>query len=43
MLELFGLLFGWLPSGFGGIAIAFICIFVLVFFVGIIIRILKLF
>ena len=41
MLELFGLLFAWLPDGLSGIAVAFICLFVLVFFVGIIIRIIE--
>lgn len=41
MLELFGLLFSWLPAGLSEIAIAFVCIFVLVFFVGIILKIIE--
>lgn len=41
MLELFGLLFAWLPDQLAGIAIAFLCIFVLVFFVGIILKIIE--
>lgn len=41
MLELFGVLFDWLPSGLGSIAIAFLCLFVLAFFVVIIIKIIE--
>lgn len=41
MLELLSLLFSWLPGELSGIAIAFVCLFVLVFFIGIIIRIIE--
>lgn len=41
MLELFGLLFSWLPSGVAALLLGFICIFVLVFFVGIILKIIQ--
>lgn len=43
MLELFSLLFTWLPSGLAGLLLAFVCIFVLVFFVGIILKIIGIF
>lgn len=41
MLELFGLLFSWLPDKLLGYVIAFISIFVLVFFVGIILKVIE--
>lgn len=42
MLDLFSLLFAWMPSSLSGIALAFVCIFVLVFFIGIILKIIDL-
>ena len=41
MLDLFSLLFAWLPSGLAGVAVAFVAVFVLVFFIGIIVRIIE--
>lgn len=41
MLDLFGLLFAWLPNGLAAIAVSFVGIFVLVFFIGIIVRIIE--
>ena len=41
MLDMFSLLFSWMPSGLGGIAIAFVIIFILMFFVAIVIRIIE--
>ena len=41
MLDIFGLLFVWLPSGLAGLALAFVIIFVLVFFLGIILKIIE--
>lgn len=41
MLDVFRLLFSWLPSGLGGIALAFVIIFILVFFVAIVIKIIE--
>lgn len=42
MLDLFGLLFAWMPSNLSRIALAFVCLFVLVFFIGIILKIIEL-
>ena len=42
MLDLFRLLFAWMPSGLSRIALAFVCVFVLAFFIGIILKIIEL-
>ena len=41
MLEIFGVLFSWMPPGLSAAFIAFISLFVLAFFIGIIIRIIE--
>lgn len=41
MLDVFRLLFSWLPSGLGAIALAFVIIFILVFFVAIVVKIIE--
>ena len=41
MLDIFGLLFSWMPSGLAAIAVAFVVIFVLVFFFSIVLKIIE--
>lgn len=41
MLEIFGLLFSWMPSGLAAIAVGLVVLFVLAFFIGIIVRIIE--
>ena len=41
MINVFNLLFAWLPSGLAALLIAFICVFVLAFFVGLILKIID--
>lgn len=41
MIDLINLLFAWLPPGLSSLLIAFICVFVLAFFVGLILKIID--
>lgn len=41
MLDIFNLLFAWMPPALAGVALAFVIFFVLVFFIGIILKIIE--